>query len=66
MKTLTVLRLTQVLAKTSLSKTTIYRLEAAGKFPKRVRLGENSTGWYAHEIDDFLATLGRVGSFETK
>ena len=55
-----VIRLALVQKKTSLSRSTIYRLEAHGKFPARVRLGENSTGWYEHEIEEWLASRPRV------
>jgi len=56
----TVIRLAAVIGKTNISKSTIYRLEAEGDFPKRVRLGPNSTGWYAEEIDEWLANRPRV------
>ncbi len=58
----TVLRLPAVLAKTGLSRSTVYRLESTtgSGFPRRVRLGEHSTGWYEHEIDEYLANLPRV------
>lgn len=56
----TVIRLPAVKSKTNLSKSTIYRLEAEGNFPKRVRLGANSTGWYADEIDEWLSNRPRV------
>lgn len=56
----TVIRLPAVLKKTNLSRSTIYRLEAEGKFCVRVRLGENSVGFYEHEIDEWLATRPRV------
>ncbi len=32
----------------------IARLEAAGKFPKRVRLGECRVGWVEEEVLDWL------------
>lgn len=50
-----VLRLPQVRERTGLSKMTIGRLEKAGGFPKRIRLGENSVGWAEHEIEAWLA-----------
>lgn len=31
------------------------RLEADGKFPKRVRLGANRIGWVRQEVEDWLA-----------
>lgn len=33
-----------------LSRTTIYRLEQQGQFPKRVKLGSNSVAWRMSEI----------------
>ena len=62
MSDLIILRLPGVLVKTGYSRTTVYRLEAAGLFPKRVALSPNCTGWYAHEIDEYLANLPRVCS----
>ena len=36
------------------SRVHIARLEAAGKFPLHIDIGENSTAWFEDEIDDFL------------
>ncbi len=33
----------------------IARLEAAGKFPKRVQLGPGRVGWVDTEVQDWLA-----------
>ena len=32
----------------------VARLEAAGQFPKRVRLGQNRVGWVEDEVLDWL------------
>lgn len=32
----------------------IARLEAAGKFPKRVRLGQGRVGWVEQEVLDWI------------
>lgn len=56
----TVIRLRAVLKKTNLSKSTIYRLQSQGKFCVRVRLSENSVGFYEHEVDEWLANRPRV------
>ncbi len=32
----------------------ISRLEAAGKFPKRIKLGVNRVGWLLSEIQDWI------------
>jgi prophage regulatory protein len=45
-----------------LSKSTRYRLEAAGKFPKRVILSERSSGYYSDEIEAWLASRPRAGA----
>lgn len=39
-----------------LSRTTIYRLEQQGHFPKRVKLGSNSVAWRMTEILSWMAT----------
>lgn len=57
-----ILRLPAVKLKTQLSRSSIYRLEAQGQFPKRVRLcpGGAATGWYENEVDEWLASRPRV------
>jgi len=44
------LRIRQVMQVTGLSRMTIYRLELAGKFPKRRQLSENSVAWLEADI----------------
>jgi len=44
------LRIKQVMQATGLSRMTIYRLELAGKFPKRRQLSENSVAWLETDI----------------
>jgi prophage regulatory protein len=45
------LRIRQVMQLTGLSRMTIYRLELAGRFPKRRRLSENSVAWLESDIE---------------
>ncbi len=33
----------------------IWRLEQAGRFPKRIRLGENRVGWSLRELQEWIA-----------
>jgi len=47
------LRIPDVTMETGLSRSTIYRLEQAGDFPRRVRLSGNSMGWYSTQIDEW-------------
>ena len=41
----------------NLSPSTLLRLEADGKFPKRVRIGERSVPWLASEIHAHIEAL---------
>jgi prophage regulatory protein len=49
-----VLRWPQVRRITSLSRSTIWRMEREGRFPKRFRIGTRAVGWYAEEVRRFV------------
>ncbi len=38
----------------ALSRPTIWRYEKAGRFPKRVKLGESSVGWKLSEVQQWI------------
>jgi len=40
--------------KVPLSRSQIWRLERAGKFPKRIQISDNSVGWDEADIEDWL------------
>ena len=50
----------RILSKRQLKELVLYspqhiaRLEAAGKFPKRVQIGPNRVGWVENEVLDWL------------
>ena len=48
------LRLSDVLAKTGLSRTGIYDDAAIGLFTKPVKIGARAAAWPAHEVDAVL------------
>ena len=50
-----VIRKPEVLAKVCMSKSQMYRLILAGKFPKPYKLSERVTVWSEAEIDAWLA-----------
>ncbi|WML91141.1 AlpA family phage regulatory protein [Thiothrix lacustris] len=50
-------RLKEVMIRTGLSKSTIYRLEAAGKFPKRLKIGFRAVGWDSGDVTAFIHGL---------
>jgi prophage regulatory protein len=50
-----ILRVSAVVAKVGLSRTTIWRLVKTGEFPQPIELAIRARGWYDHEIDEYLA-----------
>ena len=57
---LRMLTMKQVCALTGYSRTHIYRLEAAGDFPRRVKLGPNSIRFYSGEIEAWMLARPRA------
>ena len=47
-------RVHEVVERTGLARTTIWRLRKAGAFPAPVRLGTQNIGWRASTIDDWI------------
>jgi prophage regulatory protein len=52
----TILRKSEVLRRTGLSDTSLWRFVKAGEFPRPVQLGANSVGWYDDLVDEWIAT----------
>ena len=48
------LRLPEVVNRTALSRSQIYRLIELGTFPRQVSLGERAAGWVEEEVDSWL------------
>ncbi|MGB0681472.1 MAG: helix-turn-helix transcriptional regulator [Magnetovibrionaceae bacterium] len=44
----------EVIQKTSLSRSTIDRLESAGEFPKRITVSASRVAWLESEINQFV------------
>ena len=49
-----ILRQRQVIERVGYSPMHLWRLEKAGKFPQRLKLGPNSVGWVSTEIDAWI------------
>ena len=49
------LRLPEVKNRTGASRSTIYALEALGRFPQHVNLGVRCTAWVASEVDEWIS-----------
>jgi predicted DNA-binding transcriptional regulator AlpA len=54
-KTDRIIRIKELIDMVGLSRTTIWRMEGYGSFPKRVSLGTNSVGWKLSEINEWLS-----------
>ncbi len=52
-----VLRPKQVIEEYGLSRTTLWRLEKSGGFPRRVKLGARAVGWLRTDLEDWLRGL---------
>jgi prophage regulatory protein len=50
----TVLRLSQVRAKTGLPTSSIYKRISEGEFPKQINLGGRSVGWLESDINNWI------------
>lgn len=49
-----VIRLPEVTQKTGISKSTVWRLVRAGRFPAPLKLGSRMTAWVEEEVDEWL------------
>lgn len=57
---MSLIRLPRVMALTGLSRTSIHRLEANGRFPRRRRIGQRAVAWDADEIEHWIGARERV------
>jgi len=48
------IRIKEVQQRVSKSRSTIWRDEREGQFPKRVRIGKNSVAWLEADIDRYI------------
>ena len=62
-----IIRLKTVLARTGLSRSTMYRKIADGTFPPQVRISVHGTGWHESELNRWIANpvAYRVGESAT-
>ena len=56
-----ILRWREVAPIVGCSRMTIARMEKAGTFPQRIRIGNGSVGWLEHEVEAWLAQRMAVG-----
>jgi len=49
-----IIRYPELKNKVTLSRTQIWRLERAGRFPKRIQISDNSVGWDDADIEAWM------------
>lgn len=49
-------RMRDVCESSGLSRSSIYRLIAAGEFPKPIRIGIHAVGWVSDDLDTWLSS----------
>ena len=49
-----ILQRPQVLERTGLSNTTVWRLQQRGEFPKPVQLSPGRVGWHERDVDNWV------------
>jgi len=54
-----ILNPSEVVERTGLSRVTLWRLEKAGKFPRRLNTSFSRIGWIEAEIDKWIETRPR-------
>jgi prophage regulatory protein len=54
-----IIRFPKISEITSLSRTTIWRLEAEGDFPKRLQIGNRGVGWLLNEVNEWIQSRPR-------
>ena len=55
------LRFHAVRDRTGLSRSTIWRLERRGEFPKHRRISTNAVGWLEQEINEWMLARAKTG-----
>lgn len=50
-----IIRLKTVLARTGLSRTTLYRKMTEGTFPRNIRISIHGAGWHETAVDRWIA-----------
>lgn len=49
------IKISEVMALTSLARSTVYKFASEGRFPKQVALGANCVAWVEQEVLDWIA-----------
>jgi prophage regulatory protein len=50
-----VIKIQEVVEKSGLGRSTIFARSKLGTFPRQLKLGERSSGWLAHEVEEWIS-----------
>lgn len=60
MTTIRIIKVPEVLERCAMSRASLYRMLQRNEFPRQVRIGIRSVGFYEHEVNQWLADRQRV------
>lgn len=60
MTTIRIIKVPEVLERCAMSRASLYRMLQRNEFPRQVRIGIRSIGFYEHEVNQWLADRQRV------
>ncbi len=63
-KNIRMIRLPEVMLKTGLGRSSIYKKMSEGTFPKCHKIGERAVAWFEHEIDEHNAKCAAGGEVQ--
>lgn len=55
-----IIKVPEVLERCAMSRASLYRMLQRNEFPRQVRIGIRSVGFYEHEVNQWLADRQRV------
>lgn len=61
-----IFRMSKVIQLTGLSRSSIYRLEALGLFPARIKLSASASGWRSEDIQAWIMARPLAGAEKGK
>ncbi|HHY6383430.1 TPA: helix-turn-helix transcriptional regulator [Salmonella enterica] len=60
MTTIRIIKVPEALERCAMSRASLYRMLQRNEFPRQVRIGIRSVGFYEHEVNQWLADRQRV------
>ncbi len=55
-----IIRIPATVDMTGVSRSTLYRMEKSGKFPKRIRISERASGWRLSDVQAWIKSRDSI------